>query len=81
VSLSFWPPIMGKQPEAIQQFEMALAQQEARPSRPEYAQTYLFLGNLYRQQGNAARAKEIWKKGSELFPENDELTRKLGDKE
>ncbi len=77
VTLSFWPPIFGKQAEAITQFETLLGQQEASLLRPEFAQTYLFLGNLYRGQGQGPRAAETWKKGLALFPEDKELAERL----
>jgi len=77
-TLSHWPPIFGKQSEATRQFEVLLAEQEARAPEPRFATTYLFLGNLYESQGNAARAREVWKKGLELFPKDAELSKKEG---
>lgn len=77
ISLSFWPPIMGKQPEAIRQFETLLGQQEKRPTSPEFVNTYLLLGNLYAQSGKADKAAEIWKKGAALFPDHAGLKEKL----
>jgi hypothetical protein len=78
VSLSFWPPVLGKQGEAIRQFEVLLEQQQASPLRPEHLQTYLFLGNLYEQTGDAARALEVRRQGLALFPDSAELQRLLG---
>ena len=72
-ALSFWPPIFGKQAEAVKQFEMLKEQQEESPPQKHFAQTYLFLGNLYQGQGSAEKAREIWRKGYELFPDNSEL--------
>jgi cytochrome c-type biogenesis protein CcmH/NrfG len=72
---------MGKQPEAIRQFEVLLSNQEALPARPEFAQTYLFLGNLYHQKGDQEKAAETYKKGAGLFPQNDELARKSAEAE
>lgn len=77
VSYSFWPPVMGKQPEAIRHFETLVRQQEGMNSRPEFAQTYLYLGNLYDQQGNAERAREIWQQGMTLFPADPELQERV----
>jgi len=80
-SLAFWPPIFGKQNEAIKQFETLVTQQESTGgTNPEYAQTYYFLGNMYQQQGNAAKAQEVWGKGLKLFPENAQLKSQLGGK-
>ncbi|TAH37433.1 MAG: hypothetical protein EYC70_10715 [Planctomycetota bacterium] len=77
VSLSFWPPVLGKQGEAIQQFEMLLQQQAGSSVRPEYAQTYMFLGNLYQQIGNPQRALEVWNQGLGAFPSDAELRRQV----
>jgi tetratricopeptide (TPR) repeat protein len=78
IALSFWPPIMGKQPEAIRQFETLIAQQEKRQPAPEYAQTYLLLGNLLAQSGKADQAREIWQKGATLYPDHAGLKDRLG---
>ena len=78
ISLSFWPPMFGKQAEAIQNFETLIAQQEAQPSKPEFAQTYLWLGNLYLQQGKTDQAKEVYGKGLVAFPNDPELLKQLG---
>lgn len=80
ISLSFWPPIMGKQPEAIKQFETLLENQENSGfSQPKHAQTYQFLGNLYLQSGDHAKAKEIFEKGLAAFPGNDALAQAMAD--
>ncbi len=76
VALSFWPPVFGKQAEAIENFETLATQQEADEPRPEYEQTYVFLGNLYQQQGNEEKAKATWSRGLERFPESRELAQR-----
>jgi tetratricopeptide (TPR) repeat protein len=77
VSLSFWPPIFGKQAEAIHNFEILLDEQASLPKSPEFAQTYLLLGNLDQQAGNLEKAKQVWQSGLTLFPENTDLAQKL----
>lgn len=77
-SLAFWPPIFGKQGEAIANYETLVQQQEASgATKPEYAQTYVFLGNLYELQGKTDKANEIWNKGAGKFPGSAELKKKL----
>jgi len=77
-SLSFWPPIFGKQEEAIHQFErLRIQQEESGEIRDEYAQTYLFLGNLHLQRGDRDAAVEAWRQGLLLFPESDEIRAQL----
>jgi tetratricopeptide (TPR) repeat protein len=76
-SLAYWPPIFGKSAEAARHFETLIAQQESRPAEPRFATTYLFLGNLYHNQGSAARARETWARGVQLFPADAELKKQL----
>jgi len=78
-SLSFWPPLFGKQPEAVAQFETLRAQQEAQAPQPKFAETYLFLGNLYSSQGKSEKARETWSRGAELFPAHGELGKKAAE--
>lgn len=77
IALSFWPPALGKQGEAIKHFELLLAQQERRAARPEFAHTYLFLGNMYLQQGKSEAALATWRKGQAAFPDNAELAAQI----
>jgi tetratricopeptide (TPR) repeat protein len=76
VSLSFWPPIFGKQNEAISHFEKLVVQQQGQASRPDFAQTHLMLGNMYQQIGEKEKALAAWKTGAALFPDDEELRKK-----
>jgi tetratricopeptide (TPR) repeat protein len=78
VSLSFWPPMFGKQAEAINHFGTLIAQQEAGPSKPSHAQTYMWLGNLYLQQGKNDLAKQTYEQGLKNFPTDEGLLKQLG---
>lgn len=77
VSLSNWPAFLGRGAEALENLEILLDQQEQSPPRPEFAMTYLFLGNLYQSGGERAKALETWRDGLELFPDSEELRRAL----
>ena len=78
VSLSFWPAPFGRGPEAMKHFEVLVEQQEASGgSNPGHAQTYLFLGNMYEQRGQAEKAREIWQRGYNLHPNSQELGGKV----
>lgn len=80
VSLSFWPPMMGKQPDAVKQFETLVAQQEASGTKAKgYAQTYLFLGNMHLQMGAKDKALAAWNQGLAQFPDDAELQKKIAD--
>ncbi len=78
IALSFWPPISGKQPEAIRQFETLIGQQANKQPRAEFVQTYVILGNLYNQSGQAAKAADTWRAGLKQFPDNAQLRDLLG---
>ena len=79
ISLSFWPPIFGKQKEAISQFELLISQQQEGALEESHAQTYLLLGNLYHQTGQGDKADEIWRAGLGLFPSDETLLEMVGD--
>jgi tetratricopeptide (TPR) repeat protein len=75
-ALSYWPAITGKPAEAMKHFETLRTQQEEAAPQKKFANTYLILGNLYQNQGNAAKASETWQRGAELHPDNTELRAK-----
>jgi tetratricopeptide (TPR) repeat protein len=77
VSLSFWPPVFGKQTEAIKHFEILAEQQAQAPPEPRFAQTWLLLGNLYQQLGNPNQALATWQKGLSLFPDNAQIQKQI----
>ncbi len=79
VSLSFWPAIFGKKDEAIHHFEILLEQQEAKNSEKKFAQSYLYLGNLYQEKGDKDKAKAIWERGLSRFPTNSALQSKMSE--
>lgn len=76
-SLSFWPPALGKQGEAIRHFEILMGQQEEGPRQPQHAQTYLMLGNTYQQIGDAQKARATWERGLSLFPDEEALRKQV----
>jgi tetratricopeptide (TPR) repeat protein len=77
VSLSNWPPFLGKQPEAIKNFELLIEQQSQAPKQPQFAQTHLILGNMYLQMGQKDKALATWQQGASLFPDNEALRKQL----
>ena len=77
ISLSFWPQAMGRGPEAVENFETLIAQQEAMPPEPRFANTYFYLGNMHAQNGRMDEARKIWQRGAVLFPNNEQLAEKL----
>lgn len=77
VALSFWPPVMGKQAQAVQQFELLIAKQNAVPQSPKHKTAYLLLGNMHMQMGAMDKARATWTQGLERFPGDEELMRQL----
>ncbi len=77
VSLSFWPPLFGKQKDAINHFEILIDQQQSAEPNPAHASTFVFLGNLYQQSGQLEKAAAIWQQGYDAFPDNDDLANRV----
>jgi len=73
ISLSNWPAFLGKQPEAIANLEILVQQQSQGELQPHYAQTYLILGNLYKQTGKNEQALAMWQQGLALFPNDADM--------
>ncbi|MHC4971947.1 MAG: tetratricopeptide repeat protein [Planctomycetota bacterium] len=70
---SMAPEFLGLRPEAIRQFEKLKEIQSARAPEPHHAQVYFRLGTLYKDAGNAEKARAVWAEGLKLFPDNEEL--------
>ncbi len=68
---------MGRGAEAVKHFETLIDQQNASGTRqPHHAMPYVFLGNMYGQQGEQQKALELWEAGYALFPNTDELAKR-----
>ena len=70
---SMAPEFLGLRPEAIRQFEKLKEMQSSGAPEPHHAQTYFRLGTLYKDAGNAEKARALWMEGLRLFPDNEEL--------
>lgn len=75
VGLTYGPALSGRQDEAIGHFEKLVEQQANRSANAQYAQTYLYLGRLYAQRGDTAKAQQIWQQGLARHPQDAELLR------
>lgn len=76
-ALSRWPPEMNKSPEVIQQFSNLIDQQEAMPPQPQFAQTYVLLGDQYKKAGQPDYAVQTWRLGLAKFPGDSTLQRRI----
>ncbi len=77
VALTFWPPVFGKQNEAIATFESLLAQQASMVQEAHHSGTHLLLGNMYQQIGETQKAIAAWQAGLALFPGDADLAAQL----
>ena len=73
VGMSYWPAELKKGQEVIEQFEMLIQQQETQPAQPQFARSYLWLGDQYQKAGRADYAAQVWQRGAVFFPDNEEL--------
>src|SRR6266567_3429598 len=72
-ALSRWPPEMNKGPEVIQQLSNLIDQQEAIPPQPQFAQTYVLLGDQYKKTGQPDYAVQTWRLALAKFPGDSTL--------
>ena len=77
VALSYWPPMLNKGQEVIDHFQTLIQQQETQAPQPQFAMTYVRLGDQYQKAGNTDYAKQVWQRGTALYPNDQELTAKL----
>ncbi|MFT6081647.1 MAG: tetratricopeptide (TPR) repeat protein [Planctomycetota bacterium] len=77
VGMTYGPALSGQRSEAIQHFERLVAQQATVAPTAGFSQTYLYLGRLYAQSGNADRARRMWQQGLSQHPRDEELQRLL----
>jgi tetratricopeptide (TPR) repeat protein len=59
--------------DALHHLNVLRSQQRSRRSEVRHADAFVFLGNVYMEQGNTASAIEVWKEGLALFPSNERL--------
>ena len=76
-SLAYWPPEMNKGPEVIQRLSSLIDQQEAMPPQPQFAQTYVLLGEQYQKAGQSDYVLQTWKLGAARFPGDATLRKKI----
>ncbi len=77
VSMSYWPPELNKGPEVIQRLGNLINQQETMPSQPQFAMTYVILGDQYQKAGQPDYAQQTWQLGATQFPGDPTLQKKI----
>jgi tetratricopeptide (TPR) repeat protein len=76
-TLAHAPPALNKGPEVIQELSSLVTQQETMPVQPEFALTYLLLGQQYQTAGQTDKAIQTWQQGIAKFPLNTTLQKTL----
>jgi len=79
MGLAHQPAVLGGRPKAIEHLEILLQQQEQLAPETKHAGAYLVLGNLWAEQGNQDKAREIWERGRKRHPNSRELSDRLKD--
>lgn len=77
VALTYWPVGMNKGPEAIRHFQTLIQQQEGQNPQPQFADSYMWLGEQYQKSGRSDYAQAAWERGATLFPNHEGLKNKL----
>jgi len=76
VSMSYWPAELNKGQEVIQRFSTLIDQQEKMTPQPQFARTYILLGEQYEKMGKADYAATTWQLGAAKFPTDPVLQKK-----
>ncbi len=76
-ALSGWPAELNKGLEVVQQLSALIDQQETMPVQPQFALTYALLGDEYQKLGQPENAAQIWRLGTQKFPNNTELHKRM----
>ena len=77
LSMSYWPAEMNKGSEVVTRFTQLIEDQEAQGAKPEFAQSYVWLGEQYRKSGRSDYADQVWRRGAALYPAEPMLQEKL----
>ncbi len=76
-TMFYWPPNEARDGQAAQMLAGLIDQQDTMPTQPEFAMTYLALGNQYQKMGKTAEAIATWQLGAQKFPSDPQLRQKL----
>jgi hypothetical protein len=75
-SMVYWPADPQRDAGVVQRLSSLIDQQEGMPSQPEFAHTYVVLGNQYQKMGKLDEAMATWQLGAQKFPADPELQKK-----
>jgi|SRR6266404_4449342 len=76
VAMSYWPAELNKGDEVIQRLATLIDQQETMAPQPQFARTYILLGEQYEKMGKPDYAATTWRLGAAKFPTDSMLQKK-----
>jgi len=76
VAMSYWPAELNKGDEVIQRLATLIDQQETMAPQPQFARTYILLGEQYEKMGKLDYAATTWRLGAAKFPTDSMLQKK-----
>jgi tetratricopeptide (TPR) repeat protein len=76
-ALSRWPAEMNEGLEVIQRLSNLIDEQEPMPPQPQFAQTYILLGDQYKKAGQPDYAVQTWRLGLAKFPADSTLQARI----
>jgi tetratricopeptide (TPR) repeat protein len=76
-AMAHWPLELNQGPKVLEQFQNLIQEQESQSSQPQFALSYLRLGDFYQRTGDANNAMQVWQRGAALFPKNPDLQNRL----
>lgn len=76
-AMSHWPLELNKGEEVVQRLSNLIDQQESVSVQPQFAQTYVLLGDQYQKMGQSDYAAATWRIGAQKFPGNQELQQRI----
>jgi len=79
VAMSYWPLELNKGDEVIERLSRLIDQQETMAPQPQFAQTYIVLGDQYEKMGQTDYAIATWQIGAQRFPGNAAFRQKILD--
>jgi tetratricopeptide (TPR) repeat protein len=74
----YWPANPQRDNEVVERLSGLIDRQETLAAQPEFAQTYVVLGNEYQKIGQPEKALATWQLGLQKFPASPELRQKVG---
>ena len=76
-TMFYWPANDARDGQAAQMLATLIDQQETMQTQPEFAMTYLALGNQYQKMGKTVEAMATWQLGAQKFPSDPALRQKV----